>query len=151
MATIACGLFAFTVAVECGWLAWQTLGTAALAILAGVGFVYRERHAAEPMLDLHLLARRAVRGSSLLQTAVMVAVVGVVFASTQLFQFAWGWSPVKAGLGTLPLVAGMLLGSPLTDALVVRVGHRRTALAGCAAVVTSLLLLIVTMSTSTEE
>ena len=58
------------------------------------------------MLDLVLFARPAVRGSALLQTAVMVAMVGVVFASTQLFQYAWGWSPMKAGLGTLPLVAG---------------------------------------------
>jgi MFS family permease len=145
--TIACGLLAFTVAVECGWLAWQTLGTAAVAVIAGVGFVYRERHTAEPMLDLALCTRPTVRGSALLQTAVMVAMVGVIFASTQLFQFAWGWSPVKAGLGTLPLVAGMFLGAPLTERLVVRVGHRRTAVLGCTTVVGALLLLIATMST----
>ncbi len=69
------------------------------------------------MLDLRLFARGAVRGSALLQTAVMVAMVGVSFASTQLFQYAWGWSPMAAGLGTLPLIAGMFLGAPLTDAL----------------------------------
>ena len=133
VATIAGGLFAFTLAVEVGWLAWQTLGTAALALLAGACFVRRERHAADPMLDLGLFARPAVRGSALLQTAVMVAMVGVGFASTQLFQYAWGWSPMAAGLGTLPLVAGMFLAGPLTDVLVDRAGHRRTALIGCAA------------------
>src|SRR6478735_1502640 len=42
VATIASGLFAFTLAVEVGWLAWQTLGTAVLAVLAGMVFVYRE-------------------------------------------------------------------------------------------------------------
>lgn len=146
VAAIACGLFAFTLAVEDGWLAWSTLGTAALALLAGAGFVYRERRAGAPMLDLGLFARPVVRGSALLQTAVMVAMVGVVFASTQLFQYAWGWSPMAAGLATLPLVAGMFLAAPLTDALVERVGHRWTALTGCAAVVAALLLLIVSMS-----
>jgi MFS family permease len=146
VATIAGGLFTFTLAVEVGWLAWPTLGTAVLALLAGASFVRRERHAVDPMLDLRLFARPAVRGSALLQTAVMVAMVGVGFASTQLFQYAWGWSPMAAGLGTLPLVAGMFLAGPLTDVLVGRTGHRRTALIGCAALVASLLLLIASMS-----
>lgn len=146
VATIGLGLFAFTLAVEDGWLAWQTIGTAALALLSGVAFVLREQRAADPMLDLGLFLRRTVRGSAVLQTAVMVAMVGVSFASTQLFQFAWGWSPMVAGLGTLPLVAGMFLSGPLTDLLVARIGQRRTALIGCAALVGSLLLLIVSMS-----
>lgn len=146
VATIAGGLFTFTLAVEVGWLAWPTLGTAVLALLAGACFVRREQHAADPMLDLALFARPAVRGSALLQTAVMVAMVGVAFASTQLFQYAWGWSPMAAGLGTLPLVAGMFLAGPLTDVLVERTGHRRTALTGCAALVASLLLLIASMA-----
>lgn len=144
--TLACGLFAFTQAVENGWLAWQTVGTAGLALSAGAGFVLRERRASDPMLDLALFGRRTVRGSAMLQTAVMVAMVGVSFASTQLFQYAWGWSPMISGLATLPLVAGMFLAAPLTDALLVRLGHRRTALIGCAALVASLLLLIVSMS-----
>jgi len=144
--TLTFALFSLTVAVEDGWLAWQTLGMAALAVLMGVGFVRHEGRTADPMLDLRLFARGAVRGSALLQTAVMVAMVGVSFASTQLFQYAWGWSPMAAGLGTLPLIAGMFLGAPLTDALMQRLGHRRTALVGCAALVGSLLLLIASMS-----
>lgn len=143
--TIASGLFALTLGVDEGWLAWQTLAMAAIAVVAGIGFVQRERRAEQPMLDLSLFARPTVRGSAILQTSVMLAMVGVGFASTQLFQFAWGWSPLQAGLGTLPLVAGMFLGSPLTDALVERAGHRRTALIGCALLVAPLLLLIVSM------
>ncbi|MDN5743626.1 MAG: MFS transporter [Nocardioidaceae bacterium] len=146
VATIASGLFALTLAVEDGWAAWQTLAMTALTLVAGLGFVQRERGAHQPMLDLTLLARPTVRGSAILQTAVMLAMVGVSFASTQLFQFAWGWSPFQAGLGTLPLVAGMFLAAPLTDALVERSGHRRTALVGCAALVVSLVLLIVSMT-----
>ncbi|MFI5427540.1 MFS transporter [Aeromicrobium sp. UC242_57] len=144
--TIACGLFTFTLAVQEGWFAWQTLGTAAVAVIAGAAFVRRERTAIDPMLDLTMFARPTVRGSALLQTSVMVAMVGVSFASTQLFQYAWGWSPMMAGLGTLPLVAGMFLASPLTDVLMDRFGHRRTALTGCGALIASLLILIVSMS-----
>lgn len=144
--TIAGALFAFTLAVEQGWFAWPTLGMAVLAVVAGAAFIRRERTAIDPMLDLAMFARPTVRGSALLQTSVMIAMVGVSFASTQLFQYAWGWSPMMAGLGTLPLVAGMFLASPLTDALMDKFGHRRTALIGCSALIASLLILIVSMS-----
>lgn len=140
--TIACGLLVFTLGVDRGWTSAPTISVLLVALLAGVGFARRERRTAEPMLDLALLARPTVRGSAILQTSVMVSMVGVSFASTQLFQYAWGWSPLQAGLGTLPLVAGMLAAGPLTDVLVTRLGHRRTALAGCALLAGSLLLLI---------
>lgn len=144
--TIGSGLFSFTLGVQEGWLAWQTLAAVGVALIAGTAFVRRERAAADPMLDLSLFARPTVRGSAVLQTSVMVAMVGVSFASTQLFQYAWGWSPMMAGLGTLPLVAGMFLASPLTDVLMDRFGHRRTALTGCAALVASLVILIFSMT-----
>lgn len=143
---VASLLFAFTSGVDNGWSAWPTLLAAGLAVLGGVGFVQRERRAVDPMLDLSLLARPTVRGSAVLQIAVAVAMVGVVFSSTQLFQFAWGLAPWLAGLATLPLVLGMFASGPLTDAVVARSGHRRAALSGCALLVASLLLLIVSLS-----
>ncbi|WP_340538798.1 MFS transporter [Nocardioides sp. GXZ039] len=147
VAAIAGGMFAFTLAVDDGWLAWQTLLAAVLSVAAGLAFVARERRARFPMLDLRMFARPTVRGSAILQTAVMVAMVGVGFASTQLFQYAWGWSPMASGLGTLPLVAGMFVAGPLTDAVVDRLGHRHTAVIGCGLLISSLLLLIASMST----
>ncbi|GAA4076556.1 MFS transporter [Nocardioides kongjuensis] len=131
-------LFTFTLGVDAGWTAPVTVVTASAALAAGVGFVLRERAAADPMLDLRLLGRRTVRGSAILQTGVMVAMVGVMFAATQLFQFAWGWTPLQAGLGTLPMVAGMFVSGPVTDALVARLGHRATALAGSTSLLVSL-------------
>lgn len=138
VAMLGLGLFAFTLGVDEGWTSPVTLATALAAVAAGVGFVLRERTAADPMLDLRLLGRRTVRGSAILQTGVMVAMVGVMFAATQLFQFAWGWSPLQAGLGTLPMVAGMFVSGPLTDALVARLGHRATALVGSASLLVAL-------------
>ena len=113
---IALGLYAFTLAVEDGWTATTTLACAAAAIIAGIGFVLREHRTPQPMLDLHLFANPTVRGSALLQTTSMLAMVGVVFASTQLFQFAWGWTPLRAGLATLPIVIGMLTAMPVAEA-----------------------------------
>ena len=138
VAMLGLTLFTFTLGVDAGWTAPVTVVTAIAALAAGVGFVLRERTAPDPMLDLRLLGRRTVRGSAILQTGVMVAMVGVMFAATQLFQLAWGWTPLQAGLGTLPMVAGMFASGPLTDALVARLGHRATALAGSTSLLVSL-------------
>ncbi|MBZ5734473.1 MFS transporter [Nocardioides sp. TRM66260-LWL] len=142
---LASGLLTLTVAVEAGWTSPWTPLVALLSIGAGLAFVRRERRAGAPLVDLDLLARPAVRGSALLQAAVMTAMVGVLFASTQLFQLVWHWSPVRAGLGVLPLVLGMLLAGPLSDALTARAGHRRTAAAGVTATLVSLGLLAASM------
>lgn len=143
--TIALGIYAFTLAVDDGWTAVSTLACAAGAIVGGICFVLRETRTPEPMLDLDLFRHPTVRGSALLQTTSMLAMVGVVFASTQLFQFAWGWSPLRAGLATLPLVAGMLFATPLVEALVHRVGHRRGAALGSGVLVAALVLLAATL------
>ncbi|MEZ5091184.1 MFS transporter [Nocardioides sp.] len=145
VAALATGLLTFTLAVEDGWLAVTTLASALAAALCGAGFVVRERRTTTPMLDLRLFSRPTVRGSAILQTSAMIAMVGVSFAGTQLFQYAWGWSPMLAGFGTLPLVAGMFLAGPLTDALVDRLGHRRTALVGGGSLLAALLVLIVAL------
>lgn len=143
VSTISLGLYWLTLGVERGWTDVITLATLVACIGCGFGFVARERRAVNPMIDLSMLAIPVVRGSALLQSAVTIAMVGIGFASTQLFQFAWGWSPLQAGFGTLPLVAGMLLASPLVDGLVVRFGHRRANLIGVGLVVAALVAIIV--------
>jgi len=46
------------------------------------------------------------------------------------FQYAYGWSPLKAGLDNQPLILTMLLASPLAESLVTRLGHRIACLIG---------------------
>lgn len=120
-------LYTFTAGVEYGWLDSRTLGILAGGLLALAGFVWRERTAVDPMLDLSLLGIPTVRGSAILQTSVMTAMAGVMFVSTQLYQFAWGWSPLQAGLANLPFVVGMLGAGPFVDRAVAAWGHRRTS------------------------
>ncbi|OAX52029.1 MFS transporter [Rothia kristinae] len=67
---------------------------------------------------------------------------GVMFVSTQLYQYAWGWSAFRAGLANLPFVVGMLAVSPLVDGLVARIGHRRTSLIGLVCVLVALVIWI---------
>lgn len=135
---IGLGCFTLTSGVEHGWLATPTLLSAAGAIAAGIGFVVRERRAAHPMLDLGLLRRPIVRGATVAQLGTSIAMAGVMFSLVLHFQFAYGWSPVVAGLANLPFIVTMLAANPLTERLVTRYGSRIACLVGAGALTVGL-------------
>jgi predicted MFS family arabinose efflux permease len=54
----------------------------------------------------------------------------VMFGLVLHFQYAYGWSPVRAGLANLPMIATMLLATPLSERLTKRCGHRVACLVG---------------------
>lgn len=133
-------LYTFTAGTEWGWGDGRTLGILAGGVVCLIGFLIRENTAKDPMLDLKLLKLRTVSGSAILQTSTMIGMAGIMFVATELFQFAWGWSPFKAGLANLPFVIGMLAVSPVADGLVAKIGHKKTSIVGLLVMVASLLV-----------
>ncbi|MBI1375944.1 MAG: MFS transporter [Frankiales bacterium] len=138
IAAIGLGSLTFTSGVLYGWLSWQTIAASVCAALALVAFVVRERRTPEPMLDLRLLRLGTIRGALLAQLATAVSMAAVMFGLILHFQYAYGWSPMKAGLANLPLIVTMLLASPLAETLVTRLGHRAACLIGSVVLAASL-------------
>ncbi|MGG5259866.1 MFS transporter [Phycicoccus avicenniae] len=130
IATIGLGCYALTSGVEHGWLSPVTLGAVAGSVLALVAFLRHERRTPEPMLDLSLFAGGTVRGATIAQVGTSIVMAGVMFGLILHFQYAYGWSPVRAGLANLPMIATMLLATPLAEGLVRRFGHRVACLVG---------------------
>jgi MFS family permease len=62
----------------------------------------------------------------------------VMFGLILHFQYAYGWSPVRAGLANLPIIVTMLLATPLSEQLAKRYGHRIACLIGAAFLATAL-------------
>lgn len=141
MAAMGLGCYAFTSGVDNGWTSPLTIACFAGAVLAVVVFVLRERRAAHPMIDLSVLAHPTVRGSALAQIGSSVAMMAAMFMLILHFQFALGWSPMKAGLGNLPFVVMMIVSSPVSEKLIARYGHRITCLIATACVVAGTLVL----------
>jgi EmrB/QacA subfamily drug resistance transporter len=135
---IGIGCFTITSGVLFGWLSWQTVASALVAVIAVALFVVHERRAREPMLDLGLLGRGTVRGALVVQLATAVAMAAVMFGLILHFQYAYGWSPMKAGLANLPMIVTMLAASPLAESLVTRFGHRVACVIGSALLAGSL-------------
>lgn len=130
--SIGLACYALTAGVQFGWSAPLTLVVIAGAVASVIAFIVRERHAAAPMLDLSLFRSGTVRGATIAQIGTSIAMAGVMFALVLHFQYAWGWSPMLAGLANLPLIATMILATPLTEALVRALGHRYACLVGAA-------------------
>ena len=130
IAAIGLGCWSLTSGVDRGWTAGLTLGAAFGAVLALVAFVVHERRTPEPMLDLALFRNGTVRGATIAQVGSSIAMAGVMFGLILHFQFAWGWSPVRAGLANLPIIVTMLLAAPLSEGLGRALGHRRATLVG---------------------
>ncbi|WP_193613108.1 MFS transporter [Nocardioides lijunqiniae] len=132
IATIGLACYALTSGVEHGWASAATLVTVLGAVLAGVAFVRHERRTPSPMLDLRLFSSGTVRGAAIAQLGTSIAMSSVMFGLILHFQYAYGWSPVRAGLANLPLIATMVLATPVSEWLARRFGHRVACLVGAA-------------------
>lgn len=138
VAAIGLAMYTLTSGVDNGWTSLVTLACAAGTVAAVTGFLWRERTAAVPMLDLTLFRSGTVRGSAVIQVATSIAMAGVMFALIMHFQYALGWSPLKAGLANLPMIVAMVGGTPVSEGLIRRYGHRVACQLGVGFLVTGL-------------
>jgi EmrB/QacA subfamily drug resistance transporter len=139
IAAIGLGCYTLTSGVEHGWLSPITVLCAVGTVAAVVGFIRRERSAPFPMLDLRIFAAGPARGAAITQAGASIAMAGVMFGLILHFQYAYGWSPVRAGLANLPLIATMILATPIAEWLAARFGHRIACLVGTALMVVAML------------
>ncbi len=130
IATIGLASYSLTSGVQHGWLSAVTLASIIGAVLAAVGFVWHERRSVSPMLDLTLFSGGTVRGATIAQVATAIAMASVMFGLILHFQYAYGWSPVRAGLANLPMIVTMLAASPFSEWLAKQYGHRIASLVG---------------------
>ena len=128
--TIGLACYWMTSGVERGWGEPLTVASIVGAAAALLGFIVRERRAAFPMLDLSLFSHGPVRGAAVAQVATSIAMAGAMFTLILHFQYAWGWSPMRAGLANLPLIITMIAATPISEGLAKRYGHRIACLIG---------------------
>src|SRR3954469_1245427 len=136
--TIGLACFSLTSGVQHGWLSAITIASIVGAVAALVAFVRHERRSPAPMLDLKLFSNGTVRGAVIAQAGTSIAMASVMFGLILHFQYAYGWSPVRAGLANLPIIVTMLVATPVSEWLARRFGHRIACLVGAALLAGSL-------------
>jgi MFS transporter, DHA2 family, multidrug resistance protein len=106
----------------------------AAPVLAGLAFgaifIQRQRRLAEPMIDLGLFRRPAFSLALGANTLAFAVVFGIEVFVAQYFQLVLGYSPLEAGLWSVPAAAAFVIGSQLTPPLAARVGPPVAMLGG---------------------
>ena len=113
------------------WFSWQSAlmvggGVALLAVL-----VFVETKVAQPIIPLKIISERTTALAIVASVAVGIAMFGSSTFLGQYFQVARGATPTEAGLLTLPMIAGNLIGSVASGILISRFGKwKRFLIAG---------------------
>ncbi|MCX4530816.1 MFS transporter [Streptomyces sp. NBC_00841] len=108
-----------------GWTSLVALSAYAFAAVAAVGFVWVESRRREPLMDPQLFRSPVFSGAVLGAVAVFVALNVTLLLNTLYLQHTRGWTPLAAGVATLPMAAGAIVCAPLSGRLVGRLGARR--------------------------
>jgi len=90
-----------------------------------IAFVGWELRAAEPMVQLRLLANRLFRSTLLTSLFGTMAFIGTLFLVPLYLQEARGASPLTAGLATFPEAIGVLASTQVVARVYPRIGPRR--------------------------
>ncbi|MFG2286523.1 MFS transporter [Streptomyces sp. NPDC048595] len=101
-----------------------------LAVLAL--FFLRQATAQEPVLDLRLMFSRQFLWAGGTMAFLMFSLLGGAFVVTQQLQLVLDFSPMSAGLATVPLAAAIVVSSPLSPLVARAIGARITIALGLA-------------------
>ncbi|MFI2105149.1 MDR family MFS transporter [Isoptericola sp. NPDC019693] len=132
------------------WLSWQTAAMVggALVALVVVGFV--EKHAAEPIIPLHLFKNRTFVLAVVASASVGVAMFGTAVFLSQYFQLARGKTPTESGLLTIPMVVGTMLAGIVLGRIISNTGRYKAIMVGGAVVLTASLFGLSTIEVDTS-
>jgi MFS transporter, DHA2 family, multidrug resistance protein len=102
-------------------MAWLPALCIATGLVLGAVFVRRQRKLADPLIDLRLFRAPAFSASIVTYMLATFAVFGPYVFIAQYLQLVLGLSPMKAGLWSMPLGLGFVVGSMLSPAIARRV------------------------------
>jgi len=115
-----------------GWTDPRSLITIVAGVATLVAFVFWQRKAAAPLVDLGLFGSRGFTWGSILCTIAGFAMFGLLFTLPQLFQTIGGHDALGSGLRLLPVIGGLMIGARIADKLVPRIGAKLVVTLGLA-------------------
>jgi EmrB/QacA subfamily drug resistance transporter len=132
-----------------GWGSSVILLAFALAAVALVSLIAWERRRHEPLIDLRFFRSVPFAGAAIIAVAAFATLGGFLFLNTLYLQEVRGFSPLEAGLCTLPMAVMTMVFPPISGRLVSTRGARiPLIIAGVALTVSCVMLSFVGGNTS---
>ncbi|HEY6774999.1 MAG TPA: MFS transporter [Thermoleophilaceae bacterium] len=125
-------VFGIVRAQALGWTSTTILGSIGVGLVLLAAFVAWELRAQAPMLPMRFFRNRAFAATSGVSLAMFFGAFGSIFLLAQFFQVAQGYSPLEAGIRTLPWTAMPIFVAPIAGVLSDRIGSRPLMAAGLA-------------------
>jgi len=134
LALAATGVFGLVFGIvrgnDAGWASGQVLA----GLLGGGGlvlaFLWWEGRVSDPLLPLHLFRDRSFSAANAVGITFSLGMFGAVFILIQFLQVVQGYSPLHAGVLTMPWTMAPLIVAPLSGLIAPRVGTRALIVTG---------------------
>jgi MFS family permease len=132
-----------------GWSSAKILGFFGLAVAALAGLIWYEPRRRDPLIDLRFFRSAPFSGATVIAICAFSGLGGFLFLNTLYLQDVRGYTPLHAGLYTLPMAAMTVVFAPLSGRIVGARGTRLPLiLAGVAITASAVMLTRLTSSTS---
>ena len=115
-----------------GWTSMTVLPPMVIGALLVAAFLVWEMRAPEPMLPLRLFRSRGFTITNAASLLMFFGMFGSIFLLAQFLQVVQGYSPLQAGIRTLPWTAMPVLVAPIAGMLSDRIGGRPLLVTGLA-------------------
>jgi len=113
-----------------GWTSTYVVAALAAGLALLAAFVVWERRTTSPLLPMRLFASRGFSATNAASMLMFFGMFGSIFLLAQFLQTVQHYSPLSAGLRTLPWTGMPIVVSPLAGVLADRIGGRPVVLTG---------------------
>lgn len=124
-----------------------TVTLVVVGVLAGTGFVRRQLHRPDPIIDVQLFRNGAFTGAVMATFISIFALTGLLFFFSQYLQLARGLRPLLAGLAEMPATLASIVVVALVGVATRRLGRGRAVATGLAVAAVGLVAVAAAEST----
>jgi EmrB/QacA subfamily drug resistance transporter len=132
-----------------GWFSAPVIGAIVGGMVVLAAFAMWERASSHPMLQLRFFGSASFSAAVVSVGLLTFGLFGALFVLTQFLQLQLGYSPLQAGVRTLPAAGAIVLVAPMSAVLVRKAGVKITAATGMLVVAAGLYQLSNATTTTT--
>ena len=129
-----------------GWDSTEVVGSLAAGAVLIAAFIWWESRTKSPLLPLRLFRDRSFSVANIVGLTFSFGVFGSIFILIQFLQVVQGYSPLGAGVATMPWTLAPMVVAPLAGLVAPRVGTRLLIIVGLTLQATGILWLAAAMS-----